>query len=92
MTAALALAAKGFRIVVLEKAERLEEVGAGLQLSPNASSILVGLGLRERLGLRAVTPEAISIMSAGAGGGMDAVSIDWIDSASCARSARNERT
>jgi salicylate hydroxylase len=68
LTAALALAAKGFRIVVLEKAERLEEVGAGLQLSPNASSILVGLGLRERLGLRAVTPEAISIMSARAGG------------------------
>lgn len=68
MTAALALAAKGFRIVVLEKAERLEEVGAGLQLSPNASSILVGLGLKERLGFRAVTPEAISIMSARAGG------------------------
>ena len=68
MTAALALAAKGFRVVVLEKAERLEEVGAGLQLSPNASSILVGLGLKERLGVRAVTPEAISIMSARAGG------------------------
>ncbi|MDE2377571.1 FAD-dependent monooxygenase [Bradyrhizobium sp.] len=68
LTAALALAAKGFRIVVLEKAERLEEVGAGLQLSPNASRVLVGLGLLDRLRLRAVTPEAISIMSARAGG------------------------
>jgi salicylate hydroxylase len=68
LTAALALAAKGFRVVVLEKAERLEEVGAGLQLSPNASRILVDLGLKERLGRRAVTPEAISIMSARAGG------------------------
>ncbi|MBR0715138.1 FAD-dependent monooxygenase [Bradyrhizobium liaoningense] len=68
LTAALALAAKGFRVVVLEKAERLEEVGAGLQLSPNASRILVGLGLSERLRLRAVTPEAVSIMSARAGG------------------------
>lgn len=68
LTAALALAAKGFRVVVLEKAERLEEVGAGLQLSPNASRILVELGLSERLRLRAVTPEAISIMSARAGG------------------------
>jgi salicylate hydroxylase len=68
LTAALALAARGFRVVVLEKTERLEEVGAGLQLSPNASRILVGLGLTERLGRRAVTPEAISIMSARAGG------------------------
>ena len=54
--------------MVLEKADRLVEVGAGLQLSPNASRILVGLGLTERLGRRAVTPEAISIMSARAGG------------------------
>lgn len=68
LTAALALAARGFRIVVLEKAERLEEVGAGLQLSPNASRVLVELGLTERLELRAVTPEAVSIMSARAGG------------------------
>lgn len=68
LTAALALAAKGFRVVVLEKAERLEEVGAGLQLSPNASRILVELGLSERLRLRAVVPEAVSIMSARAGG------------------------
>jgi salicylate hydroxylase len=68
LTAALALAARGFRVVVLEKAERLEEVGAGLQLSPNASSVLIGLGLKERLAFRAVTPEAISIMSARAGG------------------------
>jgi len=68
LTAALAMAAKRFRVVVLEKAERLEEVGAGLQLSPNASRVLVGLGVRNRLEQRAVTPEAISIMSARAGG------------------------
>jgi salicylate hydroxylase len=61
------MAARGFRVVVLEKAERLEEAGAGLQLSPNASRVLMGLGLKERL-YRAVTPEAISIMSARAGG------------------------
>ncbi|HTO66801.1 MAG TPA: NAD(P)-binding protein, partial [Bradyrhizobium sp.] len=68
LTAALALAARGFRIVVIEKADRLEEVGAGLQLSPNASRILIGLGLKERLAARAVVPEAISIMSARTGG------------------------
>lgn len=68
LTAALALAARGFRIVVLEKAERLEDIGAGLQLSPNASRVLVELGLTERLKPRAVVPEAVSIMSARAGG------------------------
>ena len=66
LTASLTLAARGFRVVVLEKAERLTEIGAGLQLSPNASRVLVGLGLKERL-YRAVTPEAVSIMSARAG-------------------------
>jgi salicylate hydroxylase len=68
LTASLALAAQGFRVVVLEKAERLEEAGAGLQLSPNASRVLVELGLEPRLAARAVTPEAINIMSTRAGG------------------------
>lgn len=68
MTASLALARQGFRIVVLEKTERLEEAGAGLQLSPNASRVLVGLGLQPRLAARAVTPDAISLMSARSGG------------------------
>src|SRR3954454_19151471 len=67
LTAALALAAKGFRVVILEKAERLEEAGAGLQLSPNASRILIELGLEQRLTNCAVTPEAISIASARSG-------------------------
>ena len=68
LTAALALAAEGFRVVVLEKAERLEETGAGLQLSPNASRVLVELGLQPRLAARAVIPDAISMMSARSGG------------------------
>ena len=68
LTASLALARQGFRVIVLEKAERLEEAGAGLQLSPNASRVLIDLGLQPRLGARAVTPEAISIMSAHDGG------------------------
>jgi salicylate hydroxylase len=68
LTAALALAGQGFRVIVLERAERLEEAGAGLQLSPNASRVLVGLGLESRLASRAVTPDAVSIMSARSGG------------------------
>jgi salicylate hydroxylase len=68
LTASLALAGQGFRVIVLEKAERLEEVGAGLQLSPNASRVLIGLGLQPRLAARAVIPDAISLMSAQSGG------------------------
>jgi salicylate hydroxylase len=68
LTASLALARQGFRVVVLEKTERLEEAGAGLQLSPNASRVLVDLGLQPRLAARAVTPDAISLMSARSGG------------------------
>jgi salicylate hydroxylase len=68
LTASLALAGQGFRVVILEKAERLEEVGAGLQLSPNASRVLIDLGLQPRLAERAVVPDAISLMSTRSGG------------------------
>lgn len=67
LTAALTLAAKGFRVVVLEKAERLEEVGAGLQISPNASHILSKLGLREALDAVALAPEAVLMIGARSG-------------------------
>jgi salicylate hydroxylase len=68
LTASLAFARQGFRVVLLEKTERLEEAGAGLQLSPNASRVLIDLGLEPRLAARAATPDAISIMSARSGG------------------------
>jgi salicylate hydroxylase len=68
LTAALALAARGFSIRILERAERLQEVGAGLQLSPNASRVLIGLGLGPRLAAVATTPDAVSIMTARSGG------------------------
>ena len=64
LTVSLALANAGFRVIVLEQAERLEETGAGIQLSPNASRILESLGLGERIANSAVTPEAIEIGAA----------------------------
>jgi salicylate hydroxylase len=67
LTVSLALAARGFRVVVLERAERLEEVGAGLQLSPNASRILTGLGLGPDLARHAIVPEAVRVMSVRSG-------------------------
>jgi salicylate hydroxylase len=67
LTAALAIARQGFRVTVLEAADRLEEVGAGIQLSPNASRVLIALGLRERLGPHVVVPEALKVMNATTG-------------------------
>jgi salicylate hydroxylase len=65
LTAALALARAGMRVTVFEQAAKLEETGAGLQLSPNASRILIALGLRERLASVAVAPQAIRVMAGG---------------------------
>jgi len=64
LTAALALAQRGLRVTVLEQAERLEESGAGIQLSPNATRVLLALGLEQRLRPRVVAPEAIEIATA----------------------------
>lgn len=67
LTAALTLARAGFRVTVLEQSTVLEETGAGIQLSPNASRILIELGLRDRLEPLVVNPDAISVMSGGSG-------------------------
>jgi salicylate hydroxylase len=67
LTAALALARNGFRVVVLEQAERLEETGAGLQLSPNAARTLIDLGLSDRLKPHLVAPVGLRVLSAETG-------------------------
>jgi salicylate hydroxylase len=67
LTAALALARAGFRVTVIEQSPVLEETGAGIQLSPNASRILIGLGLRDRLEPMVVNPDAIRVMSGSSG-------------------------
>ena len=67
LTTALALTRAGFRAVVLEQAERLDEAGAGIQLSPNATRVLTDLGLADRLRPRVVAPEAIRILHGGSG-------------------------
>jgi salicylate hydroxylase len=61
LTAALSLARRGRHVVVLERAEHLAEIGAGIQLSPNASRILFDLGLGPALEAAWVEPEAIVV-------------------------------
>ncbi len=64
LTAALCLACAGRRVAVLERAPRIEEVGAGLQIAPNAGRILQQLGLVEALRAAAFSPEAINVLRA----------------------------
>jgi 2-polyprenyl-6-methoxyphenol hydroxylase-like FAD-dependent oxidoreductase len=45
LTAAIALRQRGFDVTVYEQADRLGEIGAGIQLSPNAVRVLIALGL-----------------------------------------------
>ncbi|AZM64271.1 MULTISPECIES: FAD-dependent oxidoreductase [unclassified Streptomyces] len=49
MTTALALRQRGMRVTVLEQAPQFGEIGAGIQTAPNASRVLMGLGLRKQL-------------------------------------------
>ncbi len=56
LAVAQALAQRGARVTVLEQAEAIEEVGAGLQISPNGAKVLDALGLGtglRRVGLQA---------------------------------------
>jgi salicylate hydroxylase len=64
LTAALAIARHGLHVTVFDQAQRLEEIGAGIQLSPNASRILIALGLGEQLRRHVVAPEELRIMNA----------------------------
>lgn len=58
LTAALSLLQAGFDVQVYEQAKALSEVGAGINIGPNASRILHRLGIAdelERTGIRPVT-------------------------------------
>jgi len=49
LTAAIAFARRGVAVTVLEQANAIREVGAGLQISPNGLFVLRALGLEKRL-------------------------------------------
>ncbi|MGD9658853.1 MAG: NAD(P)-binding protein, partial [Methylocystis sp.] len=61
LAAALSLARAGKRALVLERAPRIEEIGAGLQIAPNAGHILARLGLEPALAAAALEPEAVNV-------------------------------
>ena len=67
LAAALALCRNGHDVLVLEQATELKEVGAGLQLSPNATRCLRKLGVLDNVRSKASEPENIRIRSASNG-------------------------
>jgi len=59
LTTALCLAKAGFSVHILEQANELNEVGAGLQCGANAMHVLGYLGLTEKIKQVGVQPEAV---------------------------------
>ena len=68
LAAALALARVGYRVTVLERALKIEEAGAGVQLAPNATRCLAFLGVLDRVRETAVRPRLFRVTD-GKGGG-----------------------
>lgn len=59
LAAALSLVRRGFEVKVLEQAPEIGEIGAGIQLGPNAFSAFDALGVGERARARAVYTECL---------------------------------
>ena len=67
LAAALALARAGQRATVLERAAEFADVGAGIQLGPNAIKVLAQWGVKAAVLQRACLPEAIAVRDAATG-------------------------
>ncbi|HRK19893.1 MAG TPA: FAD-dependent monooxygenase, partial [Hyphomicrobiaceae bacterium] len=67
LASGLALVARGIKATIVEQVAEPGEVGAGLQLGPNAVYALKRLGVADGVGAHAVAPEAV-VLSDGASG------------------------
>jgi salicylate hydroxylase len=76
LTAALALARKGFAVTVLEKAARLGEIGAGIQLGPNAFHCFDALGVGDPARAMAVFIDQLRLMDAVSGEEITHIALD----------------
>ncbi|WP_306150787.1 FAD-dependent monooxygenase [Roseovarius sp. MMSF_3281] len=61
LAVARALALRGAEVTVLEQADAIREVGAGLQISPNGFAVLRALGLSDALRAVGVQAQAVSL-------------------------------
>src|ERR1700733_14870495 len=77
LSAALCLARRGADVTVLERSKSFAEVGAGIQLAPNAIRILRELGVLEQITPVAVLPRRLVLADAIGGG--ELTSLDLTD-------------
>jgi len=75
LTAALALAARGCDVTLIERRTGFSEIGAGIQLSPNASRVLFGLGLGPALRHVATEPDRLAVRALASGRGIGAMAL-----------------
>lgn len=68
LTVARALALRGAEVTVLEQAEAIREVGAGLQISPNGARVLHALGLGAAFEAAGPRSEAVELLDGETGG------------------------
>lgn len=61
LAVARALALKGAKVTVLEQADAIREVGAGLQISPNGAAVLRALGLPDELEAASMRAQAVEL-------------------------------
>src|SRR5882762_4750111 len=64
LAAALALAREGCHVRVLEQASTIEEIGAGIQLGPNAFAAFDALGVGERARSHMIFPDRLVMLDA----------------------------
>ena len=76
LAAALGLAQKGREVVVLEKAPALGEIGAGIQLGPNAFHSFDYLGVGDTARAMAVFIDQLRLMDAVSGEEITRVALD----------------
>ncbi len=70
LAVARALALRGASVTVLEQADAIREVGAGLQISPNGAAVLRALGLQGALDAASMRAEAVALIDGPNGDGV----------------------
>jgi salicylate hydroxylase len=70
LAVARAFALRGAAVTVLEQADAIREVGAGLQISPNGAAVLRGLGLQGALEAASIRGQAVHLIDGPTGDGV----------------------
>ncbi|AOJ94915.1 salicylate hydroxylase [Burkholderia multivorans] len=60
--AALALSQAGFKVRLLERAQEIKEIGAGIQIGPNAFHVFKRLGITDAVRAKAAMPQRLVMM------------------------------